>query len=150
MKKRSKLSRATSSLARLEGTSPISGKPLRRNNNNNSGSGKGSDILFHSGDSDKENWEPSTRPFSSWRRQHDVRGTGAGVGAGDGVAGYMQTGRFGSAYYDRRVGDLSERDEGGIADGDARHHISQATRTSEPADLDCIQGLLSLSQGAWR
>ncbi|KAI5300447.1 Ras GTPase ras2 [Ascosphaera pollenicola] len=137
LKKRSKLSRATSSLARLEGTNPVAGKPPRRNN-------KGSDLLEHSGDSDKENWEPGTRPFSSWRRYSDARGS-----ARDGTASHARAGNYGPSYYDH-IGDLSEHEAGGHGGDDVRQHLSQSSRDSEPADIDCIQGLLSLSQGAWR
>ncbi|EXJ69595.1 uncharacterized protein A1O5_07631 [Cladophialophora psammophila CBS 110553] len=123
---RRKLSRAKSSLGRLQGLdlavepSGCKSKPVHGH------------VRSPSGDSDKENWAPGTR-----LSEHPLRRTQPSA---------------------RQRPVLQENEEMTFPDASSsrkRHEEgfdSQQSPTKEKAkgeELDCVQGLLSLSQGAW-
>lgn len=102
-----------------------------------------------SGDSDKENWAPGTRSSC-----HPLRRTKASTAASrDPLQDDLSAAR--SKWTRKRcVG--GENEQRGCRDGDAiwQDHSEEAEGypqvNQEGGDLDCIQGLLSLSQGSWR
>jgi hypothetical protein len=87
--------------------------------------GKISHSRSPSGDSDKENWAPGTRCSNN-----DLRRMGGSRNASGNVL--QDHGASGALGYDRFQAEKLGRGE------------------DKEEDLDCIQGLLSLSQGAWR
>lgn len=120
-----KFARAKSSLARLQGSGgsaePFRGKPNRPGHGHS-----GSD------DSDKENWAPGTR-----MSEHPLRRT-------------QPTGRHRPILQeneDMTFPDASSSQK--LRDGKADTQASP-TKKAKGEELDCVQGLLSLSQGAWR
>jgi hypothetical protein len=158
--KRKKLARATSSLARLQ-----SGQNLPKSSDdikdskyvaiNKTGDG----IEFDSGDSDKENWIPGTqasyarRQGSSGQRSHAILQTSHNLMCD---ASSTQSARLNSK------ASKDSQSPAAAADKENRRHIPEGeddeeissfmTGSSGPSqneDLDCIQGLLSLSRGAW-
>ncbi|KKZ68372.1 hypothetical protein EMCG_05958 [[Emmonsia] crescens] len=140
--KRTKLSRAMSSLARLESGHKVSTA---------SKSGEGG-IDFHTGDSDKENWIPGTQ-MSSARRVPGKQKTRRGVlqkpnqisdGQNTTRSNKTQRGRLPNPNPNTAQEDGDEGTEKFNGGPD------EISRLSQDEDLDCIQGLLSLSQGAWK
>ena len=143
--KRRKLSRAVSSLGRLETDltrqSVSSSKLFKSMPKSNK-----SVLELDPGDSDKENWVPGTRSSHVRRRttSHAPRPALREANPNRGL-GLISNGKR-----NRSVA-ASPRNK-------APHHLSEdvaafmATGTggSQEDDLDCVQGLLSLSQGAWR
>ncbi|KAM5508538.1 Homeobox protein yox1 [Microsporum canis] len=145
--KRKKLSRAVSSLGRLE-TDPLDTSSTTKlsSSQRNRGQRSKPKTDFHSGDSDKENWLPGTqtagprrrRPQSTAQAQNRVLQT-----SGDAR-------REGNRIIGR--GSMSPRK------GQGRHKDDEygekpsvpGSGSNQVEDLDCIQGLLSLSQGAWK
>lgn len=139
-----KLSRSKSSMGRLQDTENAVVKPPMKE-------GKASRWTSPSGDSDKENWAPGTRSsHQPLRRQHastnrdatlrheyhrlsQPRSTG-GLAAGKKRNGIMRQ----SIAIDKENVDRSDR------------HESLIEGSGKGEDLDCIQGLLSLSQGTWQ
>jgi hypothetical protein len=147
--KRRKLARTVSSMGRLEtgrnkanmitSTSKPS-KPLF------SKAGK-SNLEMDPGDSDKENWVPGTQSANIRRRNtshasrpvlRDAnRNRGLGISTNGGKRNRaLQAGSQG------KVPDISAEVSAFMAGGSGD--------SQEDDDLDCVQGLLSLSQGAWR
>ncbi|KAJ5748817.1 uncharacterized protein N7511_010513 [Penicillium nucicola] len=145
--KRRKLARAFSSMGRLE-TERQPGrykvvsvskpsKPIF------SKSGK-QDLELDPGDSDKENWVPGTRaanirrrntshvPRSALRDANRTRGLGISNGKRNRP---LQSGQG------KAPPEVS---------ADVSAFMSSGDGGSQEDDLDCVQGLLSLSQGAWR
>ncbi|KAJ5493054.1 hypothetical protein N7539_001800 [Penicillium diatomitis] len=143
--KRRKLSRAVSSLGRLETERSRSlHYQLSSLKETPSKIGK-ADMEFDLGDSDKENWVPGTRSAQIRRRNvssaprpalRDAnRRTGLGISSNG-----------------RRNRQLPS-DGQGKPEPELSAEVSafMAGAGSSPKDdLDCVQGLLSLSQGAWR
>lgn len=120
-----KLSRAKSSLGRLQGLDGTMELPMGK-----------SELQGHersrSGDSDKENWAPGTRTSEHpLRRTHPARQRPILQETGGMVFPDVSSSR-------------KWRAEGGISGP------SPNKERTKGDDLDCIQGLLSLSQGAWR
>jgi hypothetical protein len=137
-----KMVRAMSSMARLCSKS-------KENIVRNSKTGKTSHERSPSGDSDKENWAPGTRSSDNpLRRVQASTSISRGVsqnqlpaasseGSGKGRA-HAREAQSGSGY-----GNAHSGKEGQEAD-------SFGHGENEEEDLDCIQGLLSLSQGTWK
>ncbi|EKV06985.1 Homeobox transcription factor, putative [Penicillium digitatum] len=143
--KRRKLARTVSSLGRLEtGRNKANMIPSHLSKPLFSKSGK-SDLEQDLGDSDKENWVPGTRstiirrrntshlPRPVLRDANRTRGLGISTGKRNRP---LQTGSQGKA-----LPELSAEVSAFMASGSG---------DSQEDDLDCVQGLLSLSQGAWR
>ena len=124
-----KLARAKSSLARLQGAdvefAKSSGKDLRPQIERSP-----------SGDSDKENWAPGTHASQHPLRRTHVNSNGRPVLAdNDSALSYASK--------------LDRNDYGMSRRLDEKENLHPMSR-EKGSDLDCVQGLLSLSQGAWR
>lgn len=145
--KRRKLSRTVSSLGRLE-TERNRGslyQESKLSKNITSKSGK-PDFELDPGDSDKENWIPGTRSTHIRRRttshaprpvlRDANRKTGLGI-----VSASKRNRQYPSGVRGKAGPDLSAEVSAFMAGG---------AGGSQEDDLDCVQGLLSLSQGAWR
>ena len=153
-----KLSRAKSSMGRLQHDQVWEVN-----------TGDGSDMIKHSRpvhvrststDSDKENWAPGTRasenplrraPMSTSVAPHNVlREKDHTRGHATGSAGSHKRART-----SKRGGDGVTDKENATSDEEivafmATRGDSNVSAKPQADDLDCIQGLLSLSQGAWR
>ncbi|KAG9247510.1 hypothetical protein BJ878DRAFT_171465 [Calycina marina] len=149
--KKPKLVRAQSGVAMLQRISKPVLKPVK--------SGKGYDGLMKSpsGDSDKENWVmgeehharrrrlPSSKPDSQQnskavlRDSHKIMSHAGNLGVPKGrrrMAGYAEPKVF--------------EDEGNAGGEEVERFMNGNVSPSKKGDLDCIQGLLSLSQGNWQ
>ncbi|KAJ5988848.1 Homeodomain [Penicillium waksmanii] len=141
--KRRKLSRTVSSMGRLE---------TERNRSSNQSSklskslSSKHDLELDAGDSDKENWVPGTRATPVRRRttSHAPRPAlrEANRNRGLGISSNGKRNRpFASGTQGKAPGELS---------ADVSAFMTGGPGASQEDDLDCVQGLLSLSQGAWR
>ena len=156
--KRRKLSRTVSSLGRLEtdrnmAINKPSTHPLKVSNTLKNK--KGDEYLDECGDSDKENWIPGTRTSRVRRRaiSHNAQrpvlkesnGRGGKVNRNLGAMSGGRRSRVTQGQQNKSLGkeipDISP---------DVSSFMAGAGGSSHEEDLDCIQGLLSLSQGAWR
>ena len=139
-----KLSRAKSSLGRLQDTDQSFVKPLMKE-------GKPSMMGSPSGDSDKENWAPGTRSSRHpLRRQYTSTNPHPVLGDEDRRPSHTRN-TGGRAAGKNRVGFVRQpatMDENNIGRSNPRTTLIEEGGKGE--DLDCIQGLLSLSQGAWQ
>jgi hypothetical protein len=144
--KRRKLARTVSSLGRLEtGRNKANMNPSKLSKPVFSKSGK-PDLEQDPGDSDKENWVPGTRSTNVRRRNtshiprpvlRDAnRNRGLGISTNGKRSRPLQAGSQGKA-----PPELSAEVSAFMAGGSGEN---------QEDDLDCVQGLLSLSQGAWR
>jgi len=153
--KRAKLGRATSSLARLQNPSKPSKATHQPPNYSKDG-------LMHSpsGDSDKENWLPDDHsgnarrrplPSSKSEKHHIPR---AVLGDNHNVPTHafsLGSGRNRSrkaANYEPKI--FEDQENSGRAPAEVEKFMRGEVSPSKKGDLDCIQGLLSLSQGNWR
>ena len=149
-----KLNRTTSSVARLQtvtggkqGVNPGQKKPK---------SGSQTELLVESGDSDKENWEPGTQtrihrrrraanPANPTRRPQSVLRESLEVPSHSSSL---------DAFLNREDGNSQREDEENSAGLDAHEEVADLVGDidlpREPDDLDCVQNLLSLRQGAWQ
>lgn len=147
--KKPKLGRALSSLARLQSTEK--NEPS-----------KGSTGLMRSpsGDSDKENWfpadnvgNPRRRPLPAARAEKQSHSKNI---LGDNFNVPTHALNLGGPRNKRRKGAFSEPKvfEDEENNGDDGEEVQKFMRgdisPSKKGDLDCVQGLLSLSQGNWR
>ncbi|KAK1142655.1 Homeobox protein yox1 [Aspergillus melleus] len=157
--KRRKISRTVSSLGRLESGHSLLNRtasgPVRQPKLLPKMAKDAGDADMHGGDSDKENWVPGTRASHIRRRaasHHQSQRPALGESKGrDGKANkdLMATGRR------SRLSQASQRKVSGgkdvpEVDADVSAFMAGGGSASQEEDLDCIQGLLSLSQGAWR
>lgn len=166
-KKQKTLSRAVSSLARLQGTDGKPAKEIATHKNQStkdttSSVEPGRDIS-PSGDSDKENWVPGTQcstrrpggPTTGQGRPALKEATGTQtVGAAGALAG-IRTEKSRQSRQSRDVLGARGNKENQILemaqeDEEVAAFMAGTTAPAREEDLDCIQGLLSLSQGAWR
>ncbi|KAK9855864.1 Homeodomain [Penicillium brevicompactum] len=142
--KRRKLARTVSSLGRLEtgrnkanANLPKISKPMF------SKSGK-TQFEMDAGDSDKENWVPGTRSANIRRRNtsHVSRPALTDANRNRGL-GISTNGK-------RRP--LQSRAQGKAPElsAEVSAFMAGGSGDTQEDDLDCVQGLLSLSQGAWR
>ncbi|KAL2788433.1 hypothetical protein BJX66DRAFT_340232 [Aspergillus keveii] len=151
--KRRKLSRTVSSLGRLEtgrkvlGDKLLSGKTSKNTKD-------GGDVDLDGGDSDKENWVPGTRVAHARRRtvsHHQsqrpiLKDSNSSKPYNKNLAAANRS-RLSQA--NRKTSGGSTKSMSGL-DNDVSAFIAGESTASREEDLDCIQGLLSLSQGAWR
>lgn len=161
--KRRKLSRTVSSLGRLESTQrAMSSKTNNSTNRFQSTSKvvKGSTdyMSWEAGDSDKENWVPGTQRRASPRRharalshaerlvlkENGVRKNTTVDDLALGKQGRLNRGPRGTK--DTKDMPLSTT----RLDAEVAAFMSKNSSSSREEDLHCIQGLLSLSQGAWQ
>ena len=158
---RQKLTRAKSSVARLqtvessiETSNARQGKPRKPSSQTE---------LYYSGDSDKENWEPGTRsrvqrrrpgpnPVPSSRAVQAVLEESLRIPSQSTSLDRLmeRENAAPSTASEGGAGSSKKRDGDDVEDGDftALTATSQLPRESE--ELDCVQNLLSLSQGAWQ
>ena len=139
-----KMSRAKSSLGRLQDTGQTFVKPSLKGGNS-------AMVESLSGDSDKENWAPGTRSSQHrLRRQHTTSYRPSILSDEDQRRSHAQsTDR--AAAGKRQVGVMGQPvavDKGSINRSSQRKTLVEEGGKRE--DLDCVQGLLSLSQGAWQ
>lgn len=159
--KRRKISRTVSSLGRLESGQSLLNRtasvPARQAKLLPKIAKDAGDADLHGGDSDKENWVPGTRASHVRRRaasQHQSQRPVLGESKGrDGKANKDLT----TAGRRSRLSQVSQRKVSGgngkaapEVDADVSAFMAGGGSASQEEDLDCIQGLLSLSQGAWR
>jgi hypothetical protein len=140
---RPKLSRAKSSMARLQDTDQALVKPSVKEANPS--------VLRSPGDSDKENWAPGTRlSHHPLRRQH--ASTNRRPILGDGNHRLSHPRSTGGLAASQKRGSIIRQpvvmDKENIGRSGRHQRLIEEARKGE--DLDCIQGLLSLSQGAWQ
>lgn len=155
--KRRKLSRAVSSLGRLESSQKVDAfqQPVKQGLST-SGSFKESeeDLEWQLGDSDKENWVPGTQ-MSNPRRSR--RGASQMRRSVLREAGMSNNNTVDDGKRERALRTLrdnaNKQNEIKLPsklDDEVKAFMSESGASSREEDLDCIQGLLSLSQGAWR
>jgi hypothetical protein len=143
--KRRKLARTVSSMGRLEtGRNKANMNTLKPAKPLFSKSGK-SNLEMDAGDSDKENWVPGTRSANIRRRNtsHVSRPAlrDANLNRGLGISTNGKRNRSLQSGSQGKAPELSAEVSAFMAGGSG---------DSQEDDLDCVQGLLSLSQGAWR
>lgn len=154
--KRRKLSRTVSSLGRLETDRNKTTKSTAHSLKGPSGllnKKRGDEYFDDGGDSDKENWIPGTRTSRVRRRTiannaqrpvlKDANSRGGKVNKNLGAMPGRRS----------RVPQGQQHKAGGSELPDISADVSAFMAGGGPGheeDLDCIQGLLSLSQGAWR
>lgn len=156
--KRKKLSRTVSSLGRLESDTqyPTGSKFTVYKDND----GKSLEE-YHAGDSDKENWIPGTQISGTRRRKPaNPRRTAQGLSANMSAASRRGAGNPQVLGRSRRPNGLrpslppgtkhasflSEDENGSVA----KFMRGTCSASQVEDDFDPVQGLLSLSQGAWR
>lgn len=147
--KKPMLARAVSSLARLQSAA---GKSKAK--------AKGVMVLVQSpgGESDKENWIPgegnegsqTRRPLPSHKPKVG-RAKALGNSKSSGAANSSNIGRSRTKGKKKVETEIFEDvEEGKEVDGEVARFMRGEVSPSKKGDLDCIQGLLSLSQGNWR
>lgn len=151
--KRTKLGRAQSSLARLQNPSEKMPEIVFGSN------GKDGLMRSPSGDSDKENWipnentgNPRRRPLPSARSDKQL-GSRAVLGDNHNIPSHAMN--FGGNGRRRKAKDVNpnifeDKENAGGVDRDVEKFMRGEISPSKKGDLDCVQGLLSLSQGNWR
>lgn len=149
--KRRKLSRTVSSLGRLEtGRKVLGEKPSSTLKNSKTPK---DDLDIEDGDSDKENWIPGTRVSQSRRRTVSHQSQRPALKDSNGQNNRANTKAQGrprlpqQSY--RKAGGGNTKSLSGLGT-DVTAFMAGENTASQEEDLDCIQGLLSLSQGAWR
>jgi hypothetical protein len=139
-----KLSRAKSSMARLQDTNQTLVKPSKKEADT-------SVLRSPSGDSDKENWAPGTRlSHHPLRRQHPSANRRPILGDENHRLKHARS-TGGLAADQKRSGIIRQpvvMDKENVGHSGRHQRLIEAAGKGE--DLDCIQGLLSLSQGAWQ
>ncbi len=121
-----KLSRAKSSLGRLQGQK-IPVVPVVEKSKHQQGQ-----VRSPSGDSDKENWAPGTQTSEHALRRTEPSGRERPI---------LQENE------EMTFPDASSSRKRGVGGADSR--LSPTKEKAKGEEMDCIQGLLSLSQGAW-
>ncbi|KAL1964160.1 hypothetical protein VTN77DRAFT_7248 [Rasamsonia byssochlamydoides] len=149
--KRRKLSRTVSSLGRLESGQKLdASQQLAKKGLTTSGSFKESeeDIDLQLGDSDKENWVPGTQLSNPRRSRRGVSQIQRPVLRDTGMSNKNTSddGKRERALRNKQ----NEINLPPKLDDEVKAFMSGSGASSREEDLDCIQGLLSLSQGAWR
>ncbi|KAL3466701.1 hypothetical protein BJX64DRAFT_249692 [Aspergillus heterothallicus] len=149
--KRRKLSRTVSSLGRLETGRKVLGDKIGTSKApKNAKDGEGVDL--EGGDSDKENWIPGTRVAHARRRtvshHQPQRPILKDANSSKPYNKNLARSRL-SQPANRKTTSGLTRSTSGLGN-DVSALIAGESTASQEEDLDCIQGLLSLSQGAWR
>ena len=152
-KKAPKLARTSSSFARLQN----SGKAVLGDAANK---GKGSKAIAiwedPDGDSDKENWEPGTqisRPrnsrFADSNRVHAVlRENDRELSHSSSLGTLMAREKANRAGHSKPVDRVHDK-ENAAGDDEVARFMGESTQAQGDEDIDAVQSLLSLSQGAW-
>ena len=148
-----KLNRTISSVARLQTVS--NGKEAVNSGLKKPKSISQTELLEEPGDSDKENWEPGTqnrihrrhRPVNTVISTHNPRSV-----LRESLHILSQSSSL-DPFLDHdsvHHRDGQENAAGGLEDEDIAVSMKGNVLPREPDDLDAVQNLLSLSQGAWR
>jgi hypothetical protein len=154
--KKLKLGRSTSSVARLQNT-PMT---LKLPQPEKDVPAKDSLVRSPSGDSDKENWAPPENGVNSRRRPlpsgKTTKQSAPRAVLGDNTNVPTHALNFGGPEKRRRknknvaVEILEDQENVPNEGGEVESFMKGAVSPSKKGDLDCVQGLLSLSQGNWR
>ncbi|KAL5334340.1 hypothetical protein BJX70DRAFT_22555 [Aspergillus crustosus] len=152
--KRRKLSRTVSSLGRLETGRKVLAEKTPSSSLKISKTPK-DDLDLEAGDSDKENWVPGTRVSQTRRRTVSHQVPRPILKDANGRDSRPLNKAAAAAAGRSRLSQPSHRKTSGSKSmsglgTDISALISGGNSASQEEDLDCIQGLLSLSQGAWR
>ena len=156
-----KLLRTVSSLGRLESDQKVTASKTLVKGPYTPGGIKYDDeeLELHVGDSDKENWIPGMRTSTTTRRRAARMPGGRSVLKETGLKTRNRDqeyqGRVSSCKRTKPAGYTGSHVNPQNADVPAKvdevsAFMSRSDTSSREEDLDCIQGLLSLSQGAWR
>ncbi|CZT49896.1 related to LIM homeobox protein [Rhynchosporium secalis] len=152
--KKQKLGRAMSSLARLQNTS----KPSSKESQDPSGYTKDGLLRSPSGDSDKENWlpregggNPRRRPLPAGRSNTQPQ-TRAILSENNNITSHADFGGNRNRKRKPKVEHaiFEDSENSAKAGEEVEKFMRGEVSPSKKGDLDCIQGLLSLSQGNWR
>ncbi|OTB06617.1 hypothetical protein M426DRAFT_20715 [Hypoxylon sp. CI-4A] len=172
--KKAKISRAASSVARMQTLPPTASildtRPEVLDPEKKPGKGSLTTILSPNGDSDKENWSPDSEgnPHHSRRRflppspkagalpAKNPRRIGRVLGEQDSAVNRKLL--FGSRANtapsmkarDAPMSIFEDKENGKTASGECEGPARGSLSPSKRPDLDCVAGLLSLSQGNWR
>lgn len=162
--KRRKLGRTVSSLGRLESVERAglaerySGKTLQVAAK--ASKDQGEEPEQDGGDSDKENWLPGTQERAAPRRHRRVTSYAPravlkenGLRKNTTVDDLALAAGGAKSRFSRGMRGSNKENEvphSGKIDAEVAAFMSKTGSSSRAEDLDCIQGLLSLSQGAWR
>lgn len=147
--KRAPLQRSSTSQGRLQGK-PGQAVPKLKH------SGSANYIHIAGNDSDKENWSPTTDGGSEGQdRDSDMRRSGThaphGTTGRTALAETVNAGGKASRPRKQRMGDSGSEVTNPENDGELAAFMRSGTKgASAGDDMDCVQGLLSLSQGNWR
>ena len=156
-----KLARTTSSVARMQSTNGNMQQKISQTGDKDSK--PGSWIALYrdaSGDSDKENWVPGTQRSNIRQRQPQSQSSSMGPRAvlGENTSVVSHATDFGSVHnqsnnvarrrHKKRIG--AQNKENVEVDEEVSKFMGGSILPRREEDLDCVQGLLSLSQGAWR
>ncbi|TVY83353.1 Homeobox protein YOX1 [Lachnellula suecica] len=153
--KKPKLGRAQSSLARLQTPHGLSSAALEKLPGNNWKDGL---MRSPSGDSDKENWlpnenagNPRRRPLPSARADGQF-GSRSALGDNHKVLSHAMNlgGNRRRKAKDVETMIFEDKENAGEGDADVEKFMRGEISPGKKGDLDCVQGLLSLSQGNWR
>ncbi|KAA6406824.1 MAG: hypothetical protein FRX48_09322 [Lasallia pustulata] len=155
-----KLSRTTSSVARLQ-TGNDDVQKTASVKENWKPSSQPTPVQASSGDSDKENWEPGTQysnvrraraPNASSQARRAILKESADIPSHssslDALLNQENISPRRPSVRPRGGGEGSDGDVDG--DEEVAAFMSCSSAAGEEEDLDCVQNLLSLSQGAWR
>ncbi|CAL3962340.1 hypothetical protein PZA11_000469 [Diplocarpon coronariae] len=153
--KKPKLGRAVSSIARLQSSSIISSKDFQ----DPPGFNENSPMRSPAGDSDKENWLPHEnsgnlrrRPLPSGRKDKRPKSR-AVLGDNHNIPSHAVDFGRNRSRERKQVSKhgIFEDQEGDVeVSAEVEKFMQSAGSPSKKGDMDCIQGLLSLSQGNWR
>ncbi|KAL5358256.1 hypothetical protein BJX96DRAFT_146220 [Aspergillus floccosus] len=147
--KRRKISRTVSSLGRLESSMNAPNKSLYTSTTPKTPAHGAKDDL-DGGDSDKENWIPGTRVTHARRRPTTHQQFQRSVlRESNGRDGRLTKGLSTGGKQSRKASGGNSKTAPPV-DAEVSTFMSGGGSASQEEDLDCIQGLLSLSQGAWR
>lgn len=147
--KRAPLQRSSTSQGRLQGKPGQTVPKLKH-------SGSANYIRIAGNDSDKENWSPTTDGGSEGQdRDSDMRRSGTHASHGTtgrrALAETVNAGGKASKSRKQRIGDGASEVTDPENDGELAAFMRSGTKSASAGDdMDCVQGLLSLSQGNWR
>lgn len=151
-----KFSRTQSSVARLQTVKSTSREQTDESNQKPGKSGSQLQV-DHDGDSDKENWEPGTQ----LRRPRKTLGPSSRAileeslrvpSQSSSLDALMRRGRNSPRKTKRKSAIVDDETQqiGEPVDKDVEQFMNGSELAGEPDDLDCVQNLLSLSQGNWQ
>lgn len=137
-----KLVRAMSSMARLSSTAEGAIAEVNK-------TGKTTHVRSPSGDSDKENWIPGTTSCIHPLRRPQPSGSTSRIAVQDGPHG-ARSQVIGLRQSHGKDKHPNHGREDGVSEHGGFQGHSFTDGEDKEGDMDCVQGLLSLSQGAWK